>query len=190
MRGPSQRDSVRHTQSTTLCDRNVSIQTSVWIYINILELLFWNEFLAEFQVINTFPGKSHPQLLFSTIATLLVSQFDVSHGNRHNSKYKAHLWNATMGAPNLFKHHHFYNSPSKVLLKMPTLQTGLKQNFKRLLVHWQWNRFQVPSIVCKGTASKHYDESLHLLHGFLKTIFKYNNIHSNYVPGTNDTFCH
>lgn len=183
------KDSLLGTQSTTLCKGNVSIQTSVWIDINILELLFLTEFLTEFQVINTCPGKSHPQLFFSTTATLLVSHFDVSHGNRHNSKYKACLCNATMGTPNLFKHHHFHNSPSKLLPKVSTLRTGLKQNFKRLLVHLQWNTFQVPSIVCNGTARKYYDESLRLLHKFLKIIFKYN-IHSIYAPGTYDTFCH
>lgn len=124
---------------------------TVWVSINTLEFLF----LTEFQVVNTFPGKRHPQL-FSTMATLLVSGFDHPHGNHHDLEYKSCLWiHAEMQPwelhllnPNLFKHYHFHNSPGELPPKVPNLQTGFRQNFNRFIKHLQWNRIKLFPITC------------------------------------------
>lgn len=108
-----------------------------WMCRNTLELLA----LTEFWVVNTFPGKSLLQL-FSTMATLLVSRFDVSRGNHRDSEHKACLGNAAMGRPfttsKPFKRHHFHNSPGKPSTKLPTLLTGFKENSGRFIDHLPW----------------------------------------------------
>lgn len=46
-------------------------------------------------------------------------------------------WELQLLNPNLFKHHHFHNSPGKLSPKLITLQTGFKQNFNTFIDHLQ-----------------------------------------------------